>query len=66
MRDMLEELTTVCAECGTDKEPAGWCPVWNVHLCFVCRAKRTDAELRMKFTCKPPGISLPPDPVLQL
>jgi hypothetical protein len=45
--DVLEALT---AECSGDRPHTGkpsWSPVWNVWLCFNCRAHRTDNELRI-------------------
>lgn len=66
MDDLLEALTAGCGDCGTDQEPAGWCPAWGVRLCFVCRSKRTDTELRMKIKDKPAALTLPAETVLQL
>lgn len=44
--DTWTERVTVCADCGGTGDPAGWCPVWGLHLCFTCRARRTEAEVK--------------------
>ena len=45
--DTWTDLDAACDDCRTRKEPAGWSPVWGMRLCFVCRAKRTEAEVKV-------------------
>lgn len=61
-----EELLACCADCGNDGEPAGWSHLWGLHLCAVCRAKRTDTEVKVTVKGGAQRASLPPEPVLRL
>ncbi len=59
-----EELAAACADCQDDRNPAGWSHIWARYLCYTCRARRTDTELRVKLAAK--GKALPAEPVLRL
>ena len=49
----LEPLTAACENCDGAKEAVTWCPAWRLWLCFSCRARRTDSELRMPAVLSP-------------
>jgi hypothetical protein len=56
--DPLEPLTAACGGIAPGNESRAhdlvtWCPAWGQWLCFDCRLKRNDDELRIPAQLAP-------------
>ena len=63
--DTWTERAAICGDCGKTGEPAWWSPVWGLHLCFICRARRTEAEVQ-KVLAAEGKKELDPEPAVVL